>query len=90
MSAAPERGVPPDLTRHIHSLSGISGTAGFRDVRAVAAAVERLLELLPRDEVAANLDPLRRAIAGLATMVAEVHAMQVAAGAARSSSPSWS
>ncbi len=54
LAAAPERGVPPDLTRHIHSLSGISGTAGFRDVRALAAALERLLELLPRDEIAAN------------------------------------
>jgi len=76
LSAAPTRGVPADLTRHIHSVSGISGTAGFRDVRAVAAAVERLLELLPREEVAANLEPLRRAITCLAAMVAEVHAMQ--------------
>jgi chemosensory pili system protein ChpA (sensor histidine kinase/response regulator) len=76
LSVLPGHGVPPDLTRHIHSLSGISGTAGFHDVRAVAAAVERLLELLPREDVAANLDPLRRAIAGLAAMVAEVHAMR--------------
>ena len=76
LSAAPTRGVPADLTRHIHSVSGISGTAGFRDVRAVAAAVERLLELLPREEVSANLDPLRRAITCLTAMVAEVHAMQ--------------
>ena len=36
----------------------------------------RLPELLPREAVAANLDPLRRAIAGLAAMVAEVHAMR--------------
>jgi chemosensory pili system protein ChpA (sensor histidine kinase/response regulator) len=66
LSAVPGHGVPPDLTRHIHSLSGISGTAGFHDVRSVAAAVERVLELLPREDVAANLDPLRRAVAGVA------------------------
>jgi chemosensory pili system protein ChpA (sensor histidine kinase/response regulator) len=77
LAAAPERGVPADLTRHVHSLSGISGTAGLLDVRALAAALERLLELLPRDEIAATLDPLHRAIGALAGMVAAVRALQV-------------
>ncbi len=77
LAAAPERGVPPDLTRHIHSLSGISGTAGLHDVRALAGPLERLLELLPRDEITATLDPLRRAIDALAQMLAAVRALEL-------------
>jgi chemosensory pili system protein ChpA (sensor histidine kinase/response regulator) len=77
LAAAPERGVPPDLKRHIHSLSGISGTAGLLDVRALAAAMERLLDLLPRDEIAVTLDPLRRAINTLAQMLGAVRVLQL-------------